>query len=344
MAAEVDEELAVRIGVARPVGGVHGQRRLADSRGSREHDRTRLGLRGAQPVEFGAAAGERGGVGGQFRGDRGGCLREGGGPYGGGEFVAEDRQVGLLQLGARADAEFLVEQRAGAVVPLQRLGLPARAVQGPHELGGEPLAHRVPRDVDGQFADGVLVPPQRELGLGPLLDGDQPLLHERGHDVALQHLGPDVGERRPAPQRERLAQQLRARGRLVGGHAAGPFGEGAKAQQIHVVRRGGQQITGRPVPNEPLVPQGPAQPPYVRPDRDGRSRAFAPQIPPQGVDGHRAPGVQEQPRQQHALLPRGHPYLPGAVRPHLDRPEHPKLHGRHPPALLITSRTHRDRA
>jgi len=54
--------------------------------------------------------------------------------------LVEDLSVERLQLWARVDAELLNETLAHVLVPLERFGLPAGAVEGEHELAARPFA------------------------------------------------------------------------------------------------------------------------------------------------------------------------------------------------------------
>ena len=59
-----------------------------------------------------------------------------------------------------------------------------------------------------QLADQLRVAAQRELGLDALLDGGQVKLLKPGDLALRKRLVRELGERRAAPQPERLAQQL----------------------------------------------------------------------------------------------------------------------------------------
>ena len=126
--------------------------------------------------------------------------------------LGQDLPLELPQRRARLDPE-LVERRSRVAVGLERLRLPARAVEREHQLPAQPLAVRVLRDQRLQLADQLRVAAEREVGLDPLLQRRQPqILQPAGLD-ARERLLVELGQRRPAPQRERLAQQpRRARG------------------------------------------------------------------------------------------------------------------------------------
>jgi len=57
--------------------------------------------------------------------------------------VAEDLGLELTELGTGLDAELVHEAGAGALIGLERFGLPARSVEREHQLPAERLAERV---------------------------------------------------------------------------------------------------------------------------------------------------------------------------------------------------------
>ena len=71
---------------------------------------------------------------------------------------------------ARLEAQLLDEQLAALAIDLERLRLPARAVEREHQLGAQPLAQRMSVDERLELGDELRVCADRELRLGPLLD------------------------------------------------------------------------------------------------------------------------------------------------------------------------------
>jgi hypothetical protein len=90
-----------------------------------------------------------------------------------GGVAGQDRLLQAAQLRAWLQAE-LVPQRApcGPVVG-ERLGLPAGPVAGEHQLRLQPFPYRVG---GAQLAQQPVVRTASELGLDPVLHGDQPQL------------------------------------------------------------------------------------------------------------------------------------------------------------------------
>ena len=91
---------------------------------------------------------------------------------------------------------------------VQRLGLATRAKQGDHQLTAQPLSQRLVGDERLQRTDELRVPTSREIRVDPRLESHElQLLQTR--DLALDTaFVREVGERRPAPEPERLAQLL----------------------------------------------------------------------------------------------------------------------------------------
>src|SRR5262245_999328 len=74
------------------------------------------------------------------------------------------------QLLAGLEPELVPKLPAPAAVDLERLHLPAGAVQREHELGPRPLAVRALLDERRELGDELLVATEHEPGLGPLLE------------------------------------------------------------------------------------------------------------------------------------------------------------------------------
>ena len=114
--------------------------------------------------------------------------------------LGQDLLLELPQRRARLEPE-LVERRPRVAVGLERLRLPARAVEREHQLPAQTLAVRMLGDQRLELADELRVAAEREIGLDPLLERRQPqILQPPGLDPRERLLG-ELGQRRPAPQR-----------------------------------------------------------------------------------------------------------------------------------------------
>src|SRR6266540_5310018 len=120
--------------------------------------------------------------------------------------------VQLAEGAAWLDAELVHEGSSRLLVGVERFALTPTAVQREHELTAQPLAQRLLRDQGLELTDEVGVPAEREVGFDSLFEGDDPALLEPGDLGLREGLEGEIGERWPAPQRKRLAQEI---GRLL---------------------------------------------------------------------------------------------------------------------------------
>ena len=167
------------------------------------------------------------------------------------------------QLGTGIDAELIGQHAAHVLEGGQRVGLPAAAVQAQHELRVELLLQRMRRGQLAEFGHDLAMPAEVQVGVDP---GDQrlhPLVLDGRHLAVPQQLRRHVGQRLAAPQRERLAQQVRRF------RPAASLGRGVATRSQHAERPYVQlavldrdQVTGRLGLDQvgPGRPQGRAQP------------------------------------------------------------------------------------
>jgi hypothetical protein len=125
-------------------------------------------------------------------------------------ILAQDGLLELAQRGARLQPQLLVECRARVLVAGESVGLPARAVEGEHELTAQALAVGVLGDEGLELRNQRDVVAELELGVDQILAGDQAQLLEAQDLGRGERLVGEVGERRAAPQGERCSQCLRA--------------------------------------------------------------------------------------------------------------------------------------
>jgi hypothetical protein len=171
--------------------------------------------------------------------------------------VGKHRRLQPLQLRAGVKAQLLAEQPAGPPVDLQRLGLPARLVQGAHELPAEPLAQRVLGDQRLQLPDDRGVAAKGQVGLDPVLHRRQPQLGQPCDLPFGEGLVRHVGKGRAPPQRQPLGQQRRrgvgAAGRQ-GGMAFG--GEPLEPDRVDLLGVDREQVAGGVRPQERQLAAG----------------------------------------------------------------------------------------
>ena len=122
--------------------------------------------------------------------------------------LREDRGLQPSQLCARLDADLLDQRAARHTVGLERLRLPAAAVQSQHQLAMQVLAKRLLSDSGLQFGHQIRVPADRQLRFDARLERRPTPLLQAGDLGLRKRLIGKVGERRTAPEAERLPQRL----------------------------------------------------------------------------------------------------------------------------------------
>jgi hypothetical protein len=121
-------------------------------------------------------------------------------------ILAQDRLLEPPELFARLQAELLRELTPSAAVRVERLGLPRRTVEGEHQLAVQVLPERMLGHERLQLADELLVAAAGQVGLDPLLERYPTQLLEPGNLSLDERFVRQVGQRWPAPERQRSAQ------------------------------------------------------------------------------------------------------------------------------------------
>ena len=170
----------------------------------------------------------------------------------------------------------------------------------PHSRSRE----RVPGDERLELDDEVGVAAEREIRLDPIFEGGQPELLEPGDLAPRKVFVGEVGEGRASPERERLAESS-------GGRLSGPVGDRApaigeqllEALGIELARLDSEHVARR-LGYEHLAAQRPPEVGDVPLDdlAGGRRRIAAPEPLDQPVGRHDLVPVQQQDREQGALL------------------------------------------
>ena len=192
-------------------------------------------------------------------------------------------------------------------VDIERLGLPAAAIERKHQLPSQPLAQRVGGDEHLELAHHLGVAPQRQIGLDPLLErGEAKFVEPR--DLGLrERLVREVGERRTTPERQADAQRLGGLCRSVVGQRPPSVIEGAlEAVQVELARGDLHHV---PVPAREqrslriAVAERLAELRHVDLDGlgGGRRRRPTPQVVDQPLARDDLVRVQQQERQERAL-------------------------------------------
>ena len=128
--------------------------------------------------------------------------------------VLEDPPLQLLQLRARLDSQLVDEPSSGRAIGLEGLRLAAAAVEGDQPQPLQALPHRVLARQRLELGDHLLVLPEGEVRLDPVLQSREPQLVEPPDLVLRERLVGEICKRRPAPECERLMKPRRREGRL----------------------------------------------------------------------------------------------------------------------------------
>ena len=134
--------------------------------------------------------------------------------------LGEDVGLEPAQLGPRLDADLLGQHPPGLGERAQRLGLPARPVQGEREVPVEPLAERVGGDCRLEVADELAPATEGELGIEGAVEGVGVGRVEAGGGVGHPRLARQLGKQR-AVEGEGLVVEPLGRGVVAGGLGGG---------------------------------------------------------------------------------------------------------------------------
>ena len=111
--------------------------------------------------------------------------------------LAQDRLLQPPQIGAGLDADLLNERLPGLTVRVERVGLPAGAIQREHPLQVQLLAQRLLEHQPLELADHLAVPARGQVTVDRQLDRRQPQLLEPANlGVGERHAG-HVGQHTP---------------------------------------------------------------------------------------------------------------------------------------------------
>ena len=173
------------------------------------------------------------------------------------------------------------------------------------------------------------MPAQCQAGLHVHLDGRQPSLVEAG-DGGLRERGEgELGERRAAPHRQRIAEDGRRALRVTDAERLPALlGEPIESLGVEVTGSDAQPVPRGSGAEDVGVRERAPQTRHVDLDRLDRPglRVLAPQGDRYVLGADRLVGVEHEHRQRRAELPAGH--RDRAVRgAHLQRPEDSELHG-----------------
>ena len=249
-------------------------------------------------------------------------------------ILAQDRGFELAQGRRRFEPQLLGKQVAEVTVDRERIGLAVAAVQREHELPVETLPQGLLRGQALQFADQLASGAEGQIGFDALLDTVKAQLFEPCDFCLGEGIEPEIGQCRPAPEREGPPQHpCRVRGGTAGERLT-PAGEQLlEALHVDLVRSGPEQVAHRPG-DETALRKRSAQ------TRDGRLQrihrrwrsVLPPQLHKQPLGRHDLVGVQHEQGEDGPLAHPSH----GNRQPILcefERTQEANLHGPPPPQL-----------
>ena len=224
-----------------------------------------------------------------------------------GRVLPEDPLLQVLEPARRLDPELLDVDAPRVAVGRERLGLPAGAIERQHQLPEQPLAERMLGDEPFELGRELPVPAERELRLDPLLDGLDAQLLEPGALGGGKGLVRELGQRRAAPELERLAERRgRGGGVTVGERRASLREEPLEAQRVdlagvdleHVAGRTSRQRGRAPGRGERLAQ---LRDPHAQRSAAARRRLAAPDLLEQAVLGDDLACAEQQAGEQRPL-------------------------------------------
>ncbi len=148
--------------------------------------------------------------------------------------MPQDRLLELLQRRARLEPKLVDEQTPRLAIDLERLDLPAGAVERQHELRLEARSrYGCSRDERLQIADELCPSTEREVGVDTTLERDEAKLRETADLHLRERLTVQISEGRAAPETESLAEDPR---RLLRRRVLRVGDEPLEPQEIELVR------------------------------------------------------------------------------------------------------------
>jgi hypothetical protein len=220
------------------------------------------------------------------------------------DVVAQDRALELSQLLARLQAQLVGEQRPGALIRGQRVGLPFGAIEREHELAPVPFPERLLLGETLDLRNELDMASEGEVGVDPLLDADEPELVEPPRLERKRTARRHVCEGTPAPEPEGGVEALGGQPGRIPAHRLLPLAQQSlELVDVEPFRLGCKGIA-RGLRQHGIPPEGGAQARDVRPQRrvGPGGRIPFPELVGEAVAGDSAAGLEQQQSQECPLL------------------------------------------
>ena len=157
--------------------------------------------------------------------------------------------------GPGSSPKLLRQPPSTSLVRGEGLGLPAGGVQRDHQLAEQPLPERLLADERFQLRDKLGGAADLQVGRDPVLESEQSTFLQPSRLELRERLVQEVGQGRPAPERERLVQRFGRGGRIS---APCPLDERAETIDVELAVLDAHEVAGR-TPNDPVRAEQAAQ-------------------------------------------------------------------------------------
>ncbi len=160
-----------------------------------------------------------------------------------------------FDLGGRVDAELSPQPRPQLLIGAQRLGLATSAIQGEHELGGEPFPQRMLPGQALELRHQLAVAPSCEIRLDTSLDGFETQLVEPADLCLGERLVGELLVGPSPPQLQGAAQGRRRRLRVLAQQCAPVVDQVLEPNRVDLLPVDVEDVPGRSGANDgPLRP------------------------------------------------------------------------------------------
>jgi len=214
---------------------------------------------------------------------------------------------------ARLETQLLGQHAPRLFVHAQRVRLSSGAIEREHQLAAQALPERVLRNETLQLGRDCIVAAERQIGVDPHLQGAELELFQPPDLDLGEGLVAEVGQRRSPPQSERLPQRrIRVIGVVARERAPSLLQETLEAIYVHLTGRDLEDVTVRArvddvfsrlaYPRSCFECLAQARDMHLNVLDRARGRPLTPQGVDQPIDRDDLVRVQEQHRQDKALL------------------------------------------